>query len=62
MRTILIKCHKTKAVDMIQNVPDTVASNTVVEAWQREHNGRGCTWKVAETNDLVKCMIEGAKL
>ena len=69
MQAILIKEHKHGSVEMIRNIPDSMNCSAIVEAWCKKtihYQVHGTlpaiTWKVAESNDLVKCMVEGARL
>jgi len=69
MKTIMIREHKHGSVEMIHGVPDHVAAGSLVDAWCRKtihYQVHGTlpaiTWKVAESNDPVACLIESSRL
>ena len=69
MKTLIIKDHKHGGVDIIQNIPDHISGNDIVEKWGKasihyavHHTLPGCTWKIAESNNFVDAMIESTRL
>ena len=69
MKTVIIKSLNNGSSDIIREVPDDFPAYKVVETWQKKQTSylirqelEPVSWKVAETNDFIKCMIESAKM